>query len=100
MENAKKRNAGNTAEITDEPYILLAYCIIIQALNDLAWLNRKKTDELIMDWQPVTRREIETFFGGAWCELLLSTVGMDGKRIYRENIDVLPSQRLKKYEIR
>lgn len=100
MGNAKNRNGNNTAAITNEPYILLAYCIIIQALNDLSWLNRKKADELIINLQPVSRREIERFFGGAWCELLLSTVGMDGKRIYRENIDVLPSQRLKKYEIR
>lgn len=86
-------------KITHEPYMLLAYSIILQALNDLAWLNRKKTDQFVVDWQPVTRREIEAFFKGSWCELLLSGVGMDGKRIYRENKNVLPSPRLKKYQM-
>lgn len=82
-------------EITTEPFRLLAYAIVIAALRDLAELNRARVDEKSLGGYPVSRWEIKSFFEGDWCARLLGECGGVGDRLYRENIAVLPSRRIR-----
>ena len=61
------------------PYRLLACGVICRAWLDYRAL--KDVEECVMDSKLVTRKELDEFFKGRWCELLLSGTPFDGEYI-------------------
>lgn len=61
------------------PYRLLACGVICRAWLDYRAL--RETDARMMDSLLVTRHELDEFFNGRWCELLLSGTPFDGEYI-------------------
>lgn len=69
---AKLKANRNTLPIqnVNDPYSHLAVSIIIQAFEDLKYLDGQ--DRCLIDGGTVSQREIMRFFQSGWCALLLS----------------------------
>lgn len=57
-------------QLVSDPYSHLAVSIIIQALEDLKWLDGEERG--VIEQSNVSQGEIMSFFSSGWCSLLLS----------------------------